>query len=80
MFVTVDCYSGYQGEEKPKRFWDEQREIRVLSVLKTWRTPDAQYFQVLGDDQKAYTLKLNRVFWRWDLIANDPTPCINNAY
>ena len=50
MKIRVDCYSGYLGEESPRRLWLEERLIGVQEVVDRWLDPEHRYFKVVGDD------------------------------
>ncbi|MCP4688477.1 MAG: hypothetical protein GY859_10520 [Desulfobacterales bacterium] len=67
MNVKVDCYSGYRGEETPRRFTLGERTIEVRDVLDRWLAPDHRYFKLLGDDQGIYILRHDVRTWRWEM-------------
>ncbi len=33
MQISVECYSGYRGEEEPRAFWLGERRIEVVELL-----------------------------------------------
>lgn len=55
--VRVECYSGYRGEEAPRRFFPGDRTVEVVEVLDRWLTPDHRYFKVRGDDGDVHVLR-----------------------
>jgi hypothetical protein len=57
MEIRVDCYSGYRGEETPRRFWLEETLIEVKEVIDRWLDPEHRYFKVLGHDNSTYILR-----------------------
>ncbi len=65
--IRVECYSGYRGEETPRRFWLNQRCIRVEQVLDRWLSPEHRYFKVLGDDRAVYILRHDVGCGNWEL-------------
>jgi hypothetical protein len=65
--IRVCCYAGHRGEETPRRFWIEDREVRVEEVLDAWLAPDHRYFKVRGDDGDVYILRQAPADDRWDL-------------
>lgn len=67
MNVKVECYSGYRGEETPRRFWMGDRKIKVEKVIDRWLSPDHRYFKILGDDHSIYILRHETKSWHWDL-------------
>jgi hypothetical protein len=63
----VECYSGYRGEETPRRFWMASRCIQVDQVLDRWLSPDHRYFKILGDDGDIYILRHDACTCLWEL-------------
>lgn len=57
MRIRVDCYSGYRGEETPKRAYFDGRHIDVVEVLDRWLSPDHRYFKVMGSDEAVYIIR-----------------------
>jgi len=64
--VRVDCYSGYRGEQEPRRFHFGPRAVAVAEILDRWLGPDHRYFKLLGSDGDTYIL-------RHDVVAHDWT-------
>jgi len=67
MKIRVDCYSGYRGEETPRRFWLEERLVQIIEVVDSWLDPEHRYFKVLGDDHSTYILRHDSVAFEWEL-------------
>lgn len=65
--IRVDCYSGYRGEETPRRFWLDSRHVEVRQVLDRWLAPDHRYFKVLGSDGDLYILRHDPYGQSWEL-------------
>jgi hypothetical protein len=70
----VECYAGYKAEETPRRFLWEGQWIEVVEVLDRWQQgagnpewPAADYFKVLGTDQRQYLLKRDHESDEWYL-------------
>jgi hypothetical protein len=55
--MSVECYSGYKGEERPVRFQLGGHVHKVEEVLDQWHSPDATYFKVRSDDGNTYVLR-----------------------
>ena len=55
--LAVQCYAGYKGEQRPKRFSLAERWLEVEEILKEWREPDAVFFRVRADDGNTYLLR-----------------------
>ncbi len=67
MDVKVDCYSGYRGEETPRRFERDGRLVEVVEVIDRWFGTDHRYFKVRGDDGAVYLLRHDEAAGRWEL-------------
>ena len=67
MEVGVECYSGYRGEEIPRRFWLGERRVNIQNVVDRWLDPKHRYFKVEGDDGATYILRHNAETWTWEL-------------
>jgi len=65
--VRVACYSGYRGEETPRRFWLDDRQIDIIEVVDRWLDPDHRYFKVRGDDGATYILRYDSETDGWGL-------------
>jgi hypothetical protein len=65
--LTVECYSGYRGEETPRRLELDRRRVEVVEVLDRWYGPDHRYFKVRGDDGAVYLLRVDDREDRWEL-------------
>ena len=68
MKIQVECYSGYMGEETPRRLTIGERVIEVAEVLDRWLAPDHRYFKVRGDDVSMYILRHDMTSLDWELI------------
>ncbi|MFP4315545.1 MAG: hypothetical protein ACLFQR_04915 [Desulfovibrionales bacterium] len=65
--LTVECSSGYRGEETPKRFFLGERAVHIEEILDRWLAPDHRYFKVKGDDKNVYILRHDPWKMRWEL-------------
>ena len=75
--LKVECYSGYRGEETPRRFWMASRRIDVRRVIDQWLAPDHRYFKLLGDDGCVYILRHDPHGHRWELIFFHQSPSMH---
>jgi hypothetical protein len=66
--LTVECYAGYMGEETPRRFSLDGREVEVAALLDRWLAPDHRYFKLRGDDGAIYILRHDATGGAWELI------------
>ena len=67
MRVTVDAYSGYKANERPRRFVLDGHAYEVIEVLDQWYGPDSLYFKVRADDQNLYILRYRSLEEEWSL-------------
>ena len=67
MKIRVDCYSGYRGEETPRRFWLEETLIEIREVVDRWLDPGHRYFKVVDDDHSTYILRHDSETYGWEL-------------
>ena len=67
MRVTVEAYSGYKANERPRRFVLDGHSYEVLEVLDQWYGPDSVYFKVRADDQNLYILQYHSLGEEWSL-------------
>ena len=74
--VRVECYSGYKGEETPRRFYFGKRKIEVTEELDRWLDPDHRYFKVRGSDGSVYILRHDTQTLVWELTMFDKTGAI----
>lgn len=75
--VRVECYSGYRGEETPRRFFRGDEPVEIDEVLDRWLAPDHRYFKVRGEDGVCCILRQDVETGRWRLIPvdlSDQTP------
>lgn len=71
MKISVDCYSGYRAEEKPKQFWIKDRKIEIRTILSQWLSPGYRNFKIRGDDNSIYTIELDTESYNWELVSFD---------
>lgn len=71
--VAVECYAGSRGEETPRRFWTEQRQIEIAEVVERWLEPDHRYFKVRDRTGDLHVLRHDVTFDRWELTSGRAT-------
>ena len=69
--IRVECYDGYRGEESPRRFFLNQRQINVVDILDRWLAIDHRYFKVKGDDGVIYIIRHEVTTGQWELTLYD---------
>lgn len=65
--ISVECESGYSGEETPSSFLLCKRMRKVTAVLDRWLIGDFRNFKVKGDDGGLYVLRHVLTADRWEL-------------
>ncbi|HSB15036.1 MAG TPA: hypothetical protein VLE22_11295 [Bryobacteraceae bacterium] len=55
--VRVECYAGYKADERPLRFYIEDRQFDVVELLDRWYGPGDTWFRVRADDDNLYVLR-----------------------
>ncbi|MBI4890035.1 MAG: hypothetical protein HY821_05365 [Acidobacteria bacterium] len=60
MSLSVTCYSGHKGDERPIRFRVGDVDHMVEEVIDQWYGPDDAYFRVRTDDGGIYLLRQHR--------------------
>ncbi|HEY5672887.1 MAG TPA: hypothetical protein VIR78_04220 [Malonomonas sp.] len=65
--VRVICYSGYRGEETPRRFYLEKRLVEVAELVDRWLAPDHRYFKVRCKAGDQYILRHDNRNDCWEL-------------
>jgi hypothetical protein len=57
MTIRVECYSGYKADQRPLRFWLDDREYAVTGILDQWYGPGYTYFRLRASDGHVYILR-----------------------
>lgn len=65
--IQVQCYSGYRGEQTPRRIRLASGDIEVKQILDRWLAPDHRYFKILGADDAVYIIRHESASWQWEL-------------
>jgi hypothetical protein len=55
--VQVECYSGYQADERPVRLKLEEETLEIAEVEDRWYSPGETYFRVRVANGDRYVLK-----------------------
>lgn len=78
--IRVQCYSGYRGEETPRRFWLGERCVTIRSVTDRWLAPEHRYFKVQGDDGATYILRHDPLGETWALTFYSASGPLSNDH
>jgi hypothetical protein len=71
MKLTVQCYSGRKGDERPISFWLGGRQYQVEAVLDQWYDPGHIFYKVRADDGNLYILRqeTSTPDGAWELVS-----------
>ena len=67
MNILVECYSGYRGEETPRKVILGSNHITVVEIIDRWLAPDHRYFKFVGDDRSTYIIRHSVATSEWEL-------------
>lgn len=67
--VRVECYSGYQADQRPQRIVFEAQTLEIAEVEDRWYSPGATYFRVLVGSGERYVLRHDDAQDVWTLSA-----------
>ena len=65
--VQVECYSGYQANERPVRLKLDAETLEVVEVEDQWYSPGETYFRVRVMNGDRYVLKHIEAQDTWSL-------------
>ena len=65
--IRVECYSGYRGEEEPRRFWLTEQPLEVTEILDRWLDPNHRYFKLRASDGDFYILRHDTNSGAWEI-------------
>ena len=57
--MRVECYAGLKADERPVRFWLDDREYEVKEITDQWYEPEDTFFKVRAGDGW-YVLRVSR--------------------
>lgn len=58
--IEVTAYGGYKGDERPISFIVNNQKIKVIEILERWIDPDKDFFKILAEDSRIYTISRER--------------------
>lgn len=58
-YSKVTAYSGYKANERPLSFTIDDQRLEIKDIICRWAEPEKDFFKVIADDDKAYTLGWN---------------------
>jgi len=71
MKLSVECYAGHKADERPVRFWLDEKRYHVEAVLDQWYGKDGIFFKVRADDGNLYIVRqqTSSPDGIWDLVS-----------
>jgi hypothetical protein len=70
MKIVVACHSGYKANDRPIKFWVDERVLFVESIEDHWYGPNALYFRVRADDGNTYVIAHNEATDDWTIESS----------
>lgn len=68
--ITVTCYAGYKGDERPTSFTLRGHTAAVKEVIDRWYDQNYNGFRVLAEDGEQYLLRHNLNDDAWELVMS----------
>jgi hypothetical protein len=69
LMVSVECYAGYKGDERPLRVHLGKGTLEIVSVEDRWYSPGATYFRIAVEGGDRYVLRREEAQDVWSLSA-----------
>ena len=71
MKLMVECYAGRKPDQRPTRFWLDNRLYLVEEVVDQWYDPENIFYKIRADDGNLYILRqqTSSPDGKWDLIS-----------
>jgi hypothetical protein len=76
--IKVTAYSGYKANERPLSFDIDDHRIEVRDIISMWAEPEKDFFKIIADDNRVYTLSWDRKSDLWT-IEKGPVLAISLA-
>ncbi len=65
--IKVTTYSGYKANERPSSFTIGDQRLEVRDIISMWVEPEKDFFRVIAEDQKVYTISRHRKSDLWSI-------------
>jgi len=70
--TAVRCLAGFRADERPLSFLVDDREIKVRTILDSWREPDYLIFRVEAEDGRVYEIRHHEYDDSWQVRGLAP--------
>ena len=69
--LRVECFAGRKADERPVRFWLDDKEYLVQAILDQWYDPESIFYKVRADDGNLYIIRqrISTPDQSWDLVS-----------
>jgi hypothetical protein len=67
--ISVDCYAGYKGDERPVRLHLMESSLEVIQVEDRWYSPGATLFRVVVQSGDRYVLRHEEAQDIWAIVG-----------
>ena len=67
MRIRVACYSGYRGEETPRRIVIGDRHLEVVDIIDRWLAPQHRYFKCRTGEGAIWIIRHDMATLEWEL-------------
>jgi len=64
-YCEVSAYAGYKANERPLYFTIDDQRLEVRDIISRWAEPEKDFFKVVADDGRVYTLSRSRESDLW---------------
>ena len=68
MTELVECLSDIEYAERPVALYWQGERLEILQVIAGWRTPEAKWFRVIGEDGQIFELGYTYASDAWSVI------------
>jgi len=76
--ITVECFSGYELNERPIAFSLMDQRYEVKDIVDRWYGEGTRYFKVRADDDNIYLLKYDEWEDCWEFVFYQNPKKINS--
>ena len=83
--ISVECYSGYKGEESPRAFIHQGKKFEISAITDRWFEGGMDpagiqhnYFKVRTSDGDFFLLRHTPRFQSWMLCRRVPAPAFSD--
>jgi hypothetical protein len=64
----VECLSDTEYAERPVALYWQGERLEIIQVVASWRTPEAKWFRVIGEEKQMFELGYTYASDAWSVI------------